>query len=89
MFGIQQDSVGVFSDSQSATFFTKNQMFHEKGKHIDIWLHFVRDMISTAKVKVKKIHIEDNPADILTKAVTIDKFRRCLNLIGVTKVVPG
>ncbi|KAG8481083.1 hypothetical protein CXB51_025814 [Gossypium anomalum] len=33
----------VFCESQSAIFLTKDQMFHERTKHIDVRYHFVRD----------------------------------------------
>ena len=36
----------VFCDSQSVIFLTKNQMFHERTKHINVWYHFVRDIIA-------------------------------------------
>ena len=38
--GIVQDKVEVFYDNQSSIHLTKNQMFHERTKHIDFKLHF-------------------------------------------------
>ncbi|PHT79761.1 hypothetical protein T459_17813 [Capsicum annuum] len=35
----------VFCDNQSAIFLTKDQMFHERTKHIDIRYHFVSEII--------------------------------------------
>ena len=32
----------VFCDNQSAIFLTKDQMFHDRTKHIDVRYHFVR-----------------------------------------------
>lgn len=37
----EQKQVGVHCDSQSAICLSKNQVHHEKTKHIDIKLHFV------------------------------------------------
>ena len=37
---MNQRSVMVFCDSQSAISLTKNQGFHEKAKHIDVRFHF-------------------------------------------------
>ena len=49
-------------------------MFHERTKHIDIRMHFVRDVIPGGEVVVKKVHTDDHPSDMLTKAVTAVKF---------------
>jgi len=38
-------SINLFYDSQSAIYLTKDQMFYERTKHIDIKYHFVRDVI--------------------------------------------
>ena len=36
----------LFCDRQSAICLTKNQMFHERTKHIDVKYHYVRDVIT-------------------------------------------
>lgn len=46
--------------NQSAIFLMKNPMFHERTKHIHIKLHFVRDVISSGKVKAVKAASEEN-----------------------------
>jgi hypothetical protein len=43
----------------------------------------VRDVVSEGKVLVKKIGTEKNPADMLTKALPIVKFKFCKNLMVV------
>ena len=76
-------SVRLYCDSQSAIHLSKNSMFHERTKHIDVRLHFVRDIISKEIIKVEKISTLINPADILTKAVPVGKFEEALNLLQV------
>ncbi|KAL5546305.1 hypothetical protein UlMin_005992 [Ulmus minor] len=81
--GCMHDKVEVFCDNQSSIHLTKNQMFHERTKHIDIKLHFIRDVVSQGTVLVEKIHTDENPSDMMTKPVTGAKFKVCLDLLGV------
>jgi hypothetical protein len=75
----------VFCDNQSAIFLTKDQMFHDRTKHIDVRYHFVREVIARGDFKVIKIHTNDNPADVFTKCLPVAKFSLCLNLVGLLK----
>ncbi|KAG8477716.1 hypothetical protein CXB51_027660 [Gossypium anomalum] len=73
----------VFCDSQSAIFLTKDQMFHERTKHIEVRYHFVHDIIARGDIVVSKISTHENPADMMTKSLPITKFEHCLDLVGV------
>jgi len=75
--------INLYCDSQSAIYLTKDQMFHERTKHIDIKYHFVRDVIEEGELKVCKISTHDNPADMLTKSVPVAKFELCSSLVGL------
>ncbi|CAM8944240.1 unnamed protein product [Rhodiola kirilowii] len=68
--GFEQKRVKVFCDNQGAVHLSKHQVFHERSKHIDIRMHFVRDIVESGEVGIEKISTENNPADMLTKAVT-------------------
>ncbi|KAL5538278.1 hypothetical protein UlMin_045948 [Ulmus minor] len=81
--GCMHDKVEVFCDNQSSIHLTKNQMFHERTKHIDIKLHFIRDVVSQGTVSVEKIYTDENPSDMMTKPVTGAKFKVYLDLLGV------
>ena len=65
--GISVNLVKLFSDSQSAIHLSKNTVFHERMKHIDVRLHFVRYIISCGVIKVEKIYTLVNPTDMLKK----------------------
>ena len=75
--------VVVYCDNQSAIHFAKNQSFHEMSKHIDVRLHFVRDIIVAGEIRVGKIPTKDNPSNILTKSLNVTKFKYCLNLVNM------
>ena len=81
--GIAQGVTSVFCDSQSAIHLTKNLMYHERTKHIDVRYHFVREIISQKQVEVKKVGTADNPANMLTKPISVAKFKHCLGLVGI------
>ena len=38
--------INLFCDRQSAICLTKDQMFHERTKHIDVKYHYVRDVVA-------------------------------------------
>ena len=76
----------VHCDSQSAIHLTKDSMYHERTKHIDVRYHFIKEIIAQGNIQVLKIGTEDNPADMLTKPLCVGKFEHCLNLLGVCHV---
>ena len=74
----------LFCDSQSAIYLTKDQMLHERTKHINVKYHYVRDVVAQRKLKVCKISTHDNPVDMMTKPVPVAKFDLCSSLVGIT-----
>ena len=62
---------------------SKNPVYHKRTKHVDVKYHYVRDQVANSTVIIKKVPIEDNPADIGIKIATAVKFNHCLNLLLV------
>jgi len=82
--GIQQGGVlQLHYDSQSVIYLVKNQMYHANSKHIDVRFHRIRELVSSSELLLEKVHTSENAADMLTKLVTTNKFKNCLNLINV------
>lgn len=61
----------------------KNPVYHEKSKHIDMRLYWIREKIEEGVIKLEKVRSEDNPADAGTKVLTVSKFRHCLDLLNL------
>ncbi|XP_038981679.1 secreted RxLR effector protein 161-like [Phoenix dactylifera] len=82
--GLEQDRLDINCDSQSALHLARDQMYHERTKHVDVRYHFIRDLVENGDVRLQKIYTAHNPADMFTKPITAVKFRTFLNLIGVS-----
>ena len=83
--GVQQGGVKLLCDSQSAIYLAKNQVYHARTKHIDVRFHKIRELIASGEIQLEKVHTADNAADMLTKPVTTEKFKHCLNLIHISR----
>ena len=62
LFGELSDNLQitmVFCDSQSVIFLTKDHMFRQKTKHIDVRYHFVHDIIARDDIVVAKVSTHD------------------------------
>ncbi|KAK2378762.1 putative mitochondrial protein [Trifolium repens] len=81
--GFIQRQNSLYSDSQSAIHLAKNSAFHSRTKHIDLRYHFIRSLLEDEVLTLKKIEGRKNPADMLTKVVTIDKLKLCSTSVGL------
>ncbi|GJV24471.1 putative RNA-directed DNA polymerase [Tanacetum coccineum] len=73
----------LFCDNQSAIHLAKNLVFHSRMKHITIRYHYIRELVSEGTLCLKKILRAKNPADMLTKVVTIEKLKLCAALTSL------
>ena len=81
--GKKQEMGILHSDSQSAIFLAKNSSFHSKSKHIQTKYHFIRYLVEDKLVILEKICGFKNPANVLTKGVTIEKLKLCATSVGL------
>ncbi|AAF19226.1 Highly similar to Ta1-3 polyprotein [Arabidopsis thaliana] len=83
--GMQQDKVKIWCDSQSAICLSKNSVYHERTKHIDVRFNYIRDVVESGDVDVLKIHTSRNPVDALTKCIPVNKFKSALGVLKLMK----
>jgi hypothetical protein len=51
----------------------KNPIFHARSKHIELRHHFIKDMVSKKAMQLEFINTNDQPSNILTKAILVEK----------------
>ena len=44
--------------------------------------HFIREMLEEKLMKLVKVHINDNPVDLLTKSLPLERFAHYQALMG-------
>ncbi|GKB48936.1 retrotransposon protein, putative, ty1-copia subclass [Tanacetum coccineum] len=81
--GMVLNTVAVNCDNQGAIHLSRNHVFHERTKHINVRYHFIREVLEAKTVKVLKVGTEHNAADALTKVVPGRKLQHCLELLKV------
>ncbi|GKB58671.1 ribonuclease H-like domain-containing protein [Tanacetum coccineum] len=68
--------VPISCDSSYAIQIATNLVFHERTKHFEIDLYFLREKVSIGLIKTLKIKYEDNVVDGLTKGLSIKNHKR-------------
>lgn len=66
-------------------YLSKNQMYHARTKHIDVRFYRIKELVLSSELLLEKVHTFENAVNMLTKPITIDKFKHCMNLINVSR----
>ena len=74
-------------DFKSAIALPKNLVFRDQSKHIDTRYHFIRDCVLKKEVPLNFTKSQDQIADIFSKSLKFEDFRRLRMLLGVTNQV--
>ena len=87
-FGFQQQHpTTLWCDNQSAIQLCKDPVQHQRSKHIELHMHFIRKLILDHVLEVQYCPTDDQVADIFTKALTEAKFTKLRYMLGVQEVV--
>ncbi|GJU64655.1 ribonuclease H-like domain-containing protein [Tanacetum coccineum] len=73
----------VYCDNVSVVYMSANPVQHQRTKHIEIDIHFVRDMVTVGQVRVLHVPSRYHYADIFTKGLPsalFEEFRSSLSV---------
>ena len=73
----------LYSGSQSTIDFANNPVYHDSTKHIHVRYHFIHKLLKDSALSLKKIHTSQNPSDMLTKVVVVEKLKNCFAFVGL------
>ena len=63
-------------DNVGAIYLASNATTSQRTRHIDVRYHFVRDYVEDGVVQIVFVRSEDNDADMFTKNVSKDVYKR-------------
>ena len=83
----QEESIIIYVDNKSAIELSKNPVQHGRSKHIDMKYHFLRDYVKKKVAKLQYCNTEEQVANIFTKALPVDRFKRLRTMLSVKMVL--
>ena len=73
----------IYGDNQSAIKIVGNPIFHERMKHLEVALHFVRYHYLAGTLSLPYLASTQQIADLFTKAHTLSHFQFLLSKLSV------
>ncbi|GKG09278.1 hypothetical protein Tco_0338024, partial [Tanacetum coccineum] len=81
--------IELFCDNSSAIQIVANPVFHERTKHFELDVHFVREKVLAGIIKTVKISSGLQTADVFTKCLGVVQHRLCCKNLGMLDVFAG
>jgi hypothetical protein len=74
LFDLEMRATLILCDNQSCLKMTKNLVFHDRSKNIEIRYHYIHDMVQRGALKLQYISTDEQVVDVLTKPLSRIKF---------------
>ncbi|XP_022031160.1 uncharacterized protein LOC110932108 [Helianthus annuus] len=75
--------IKVFCDSNAAISIAANPVFHERTKHFEINLYFLREKVATGFISTEKVESENQLADLFTKGLSFNQLEHFCSKLGM------
>jgi hypothetical protein len=64
MLGSEARASELLVDNQSSIALSKNLVFHDRSKHIDVWYHFICQCVDECRIKLGFVATEQQMVDV-------------------------
>ncbi|KAL5542845.1 hypothetical protein UlMin_010555 [Ulmus minor] len=81
-----QQPIQLYCDNKAACDIAHNPVQHDRTKHVEVDRFFIKEKLEEKIVELPKIRSEDQPADILTKAVSNRVFTKFVDKLGMIDI---
>jgi hypothetical protein len=88
LFYHEMDSTIIHCDNQRCVKLSKNPVFHDKSKHIEIKYHYIKDMVHRKEVHLQYLPTHEKIAYIFTKPLARMKFEYFRERLGLVRMPP-
>ncbi|KAL5764225.1 hypothetical protein ACOSQ2_016819 [Xanthoceras sorbifolium] len=78
--------MNLFSDNKAAIDISHNPIQHDHTKHVEVDRHFIKQNLEEKIIQFPFVKLEDQLADILTKAVSRKNFYNSLNKLCIKDI---
>ena len=83
----RKDVVRMHSDNEAAIgWATGEKSPYKRSKHIDVAVHYIRDIARSGKVNVQYVPTDKNVSDGMTKPLGKIAFKKMLDMFGMSLV---
>jgi hypothetical protein len=85
LFDLDMEETTILCDNQSYIKMTKNLIFHDKSKHIEIRYHYICDMVQRGAIKLQYVSTDEQVTDVLTNPLSRVKFEHFRDKLGIVR----
>ncbi len=78
--------ISLLVDNQSTIALMENPIFHAHSKHIEVRHHWMREKTGDGTIQLEYVPMADQVADIFTKLLNSEKFRKFCDALGLIQI---
>lgn len=82
----KDEVISLFNDNRGTIKLVNNDVYHSRTKHIDVRHHFVRNVCDKGVIELRYLCIENMPADVFTKGLSMSKHWKYVSQISMEEI---